>query len=185
MKQCNATIKNFKNGNPLTPLVLSSPHSGKFYPKEFLKLSQIPIETLKQSEDSLVDDLLSTNSENNNVLLSANWSRSVIDVNRAINDFNENNFDPPITKYKSNPSKYSRSGLGVIPSRSINNELIYKNLIPGDISTEWLDKNIDKVKILDASWHLPNSKRDAMKAEYKLKNDKNKRQSICKNFLKK
>ena len=140
MKQCNATIKNFKNGHPLTPLVLSSPHSGKFYPKEFLKLSQIPIETLKQSEDSLVDDLLSTNSANNNVLLSANWSRSVIDVNRAINDFNENNFDPPITKYKSIPSKYSRSGLGVIPSRSINNELIYKNLIPGDISTEWLDK---------------------------------------------
>ena len=37
MKRCNATIKNFKNGNPLTPLVLSSPHSGKFYPKEFLK----------------------------------------------------------------------------------------------------------------------------------------------------
>lgn len=31
------------------------------------------------------------------------------------------------------------------------------------VSTEWLEKNIDKVKILDASWHLPNSKRDAMK----------------------
>ena len=30
-----------------------------------------------------------------------------------------------------------------------------------------------------------NTKREAMRAEYKLKNDKNKRQSICKNFLKK
>ena len=26
------------------------------------------------------------------------------------------------------------------------------------VSTDWLEKNIDKVKILDASWHLPNSK---------------------------
>ena len=35
------------------------------------------------------------------------------------------------------------------------------------VSTDWLEKNIDKVKILDASWHLPNSGRNA-KEEYKL-----------------
>ena len=35
------------------------------------------------------------------------------------------------------------------------------------VSTEWLDKNLDKVKILDASWHLPNIKRNAFE-EYKL-----------------
>ena len=29
------------------------------------------------------------------------------------------------------------------------------------VSTNWLEKNIEKVKILDASWHLPNSKRNA------------------------
>ena len=29
------------------------------------------------------------------------------------------------------------------------------------VSTDWLEKNIDKVKILDASWHLPNSNRKA------------------------
>ena len=34
------------------------------------------------------------------------------------------------------------------------------------VSTDWLEKNIDKVKILDASWHLPNSGRNA-KEEYK------------------
>ena len=27
------------------------------------------------------------------------------------------------------------------------------------VSTEWLDKHLSKVKILDASWHLPNIKR--------------------------
>ena len=35
------------------------------------------------------------------------------------------------------------------------------------VSTEWLERNIKIVKILDASWHLPNVNRDAFK-EYKL-----------------
>ena len=35
------------------------------------------------------------------------------------------------------------------------------------VSTEWLDKNLDKVKVLDASWHLPNIKRNALE-EYRL-----------------
>jgi thiosulfate/3-mercaptopyruvate sulfurtransferase len=35
------------------------------------------------------------------------------------------------------------------------------------VSTEWLDKNLNKVKILDASWHLPNVERNALE-EFKL-----------------
>ena len=31
------------------------------------------------------------------------------------------------------------------------------------ISTEWLKNNLSKVKIFDATWHLPNSNRDAKK----------------------
>ena len=40
------------------------------------------------------------------------------------------------------------------------------------VSTDWLEKNIDKVKILDASWHLPNSDRNA-EEEYKSIHIKN------------
>ena len=35
------------------------------------------------------------------------------------------------------------------------------------VSTEWLNKNLDKVKVLDASWHLPNVERNALE-EYKF-----------------
>ena len=35
------------------------------------------------------------------------------------------------------------------------------------VSTKWLNDNLTKVKILDASWHLPNVKRDALE-EYRL-----------------
>ena len=40
------------------------------------------------------------------------------------------------------------------------------------VSTDWLEKNIDKVKILDASWHLPNTERNGEK-EYKINHIKN------------
>ena len=36
------------------------------------------------------------------------------------------------------------------------------------VSTEWLNNNLNKVKIFDASWHMPNSKRNAKK-EYSEK----------------
>ena len=103
MNKCNATIKNFRNGNPLSPIVLSSPHSGNFYPKEFENLSQIPNEIIRQSEDSLVDHLLLTNHESENVLLSAIWSRGVVDVNRSINGLGVTTKGDIIGYYKKNP----------------------------------------------------------------------------------
>ena len=39
------------------------------------------------------------------------------------------------------------------------------------VTTEWLEKNLDSVKIFDASWHMPSSRRDAKK-EYKEKHIK-------------
>ena len=33
-----------------------------------------------------------------------------------------------------------------------------KNLV----STDWLEKNLDNVRIFDGSWHLPSSKRNAL-----------------------
>ena len=29
------------------------------------------------------------------------------------------------------------------------------------VSTEWLETNLNKVRIIDASWHMPNSQRNA------------------------
>ena len=31
------------------------------------------------------------------------------------------------------------------------------------VTTEWLEKNIIKVKIFDATWHMPSTKRNAKK----------------------
>ena len=31
------------------------------------------------------------------------------------------------------------------------------------VTTTWLEKNLENVRILDASWHMPNMKRDGFK----------------------
>ena len=40
------------------------------------------------------------------------------------------------------------------------------------VSTTWLEKNLDRVKILDSTWHMPNTHRNAFK-EYKKEHIKN------------
>ena len=36
------------------------------------------------------------------------------------------------------------------------------------VETDWLEKNLDKVKIIDCSWHMPQVNRNGYE-EYKLK----------------
>ena len=40
------------------------------------------------------------------------------------------------------------------------------------VSTKWLNKNHSKVKIIDATWHMPNTNRNAYKV-YKLQHISN------------
>ena len=40
------------------------------------------------------------------------------------------------------------------------------------VSTNWLNENLDKVKVLDASWHMPSSKRNGLE-EYKKQHIQN------------
>ena len=40
------------------------------------------------------------------------------------------------------------------------------------VSTNWLDKNLENVRVFDASWHLPIANRDAFK-EFKEGHIKN------------
>ena len=123
----NNELLNFKNNKINSSLILSSPHSGSFYPEDFLSLSNIQLPDLVQNEDSLVDHLIDGTLDNNNIILKAVWSRSVVDVNRAINDFHHNDFDPPIIEIEPLPTKYARSGIGVIPIRSGINDKMYKD----------------------------------------------------------
>jgi N-formylglutamate amidohydrolase len=73
--------------NPKTspsPLIFDSPHSGRNYPSDFM--FSCPEAALRQAEDSYVDDLFSQAENNGAILIAAQFPRSYIDVNRAIDD---------------------------------------------------------------------------------------------------
>ena len=135
----NNKVINFENNLVNSSLILSSPHSGDFYPDEFLSLLNLELSELNQNQDSLVDELINGTLLYKNLILKAIWSRSVVDVNRAKTDFNFNDFDPPIKEIIAKPSKYSRSGLGVIPTRSGINDKIYKSKLSGIKATRWIN----------------------------------------------
>ena len=48
-------ISNYFSSN--LPILLSSPHSGRVYPDEFLKLTDLKVKALRVNEDMFVDEL--------------------------------------------------------------------------------------------------------------------------------
>ena len=57
----NNQVINFEDKILKSSLILSSPHSGIYYPNDFFSLLKTDVSELKQIEDSLVDELISGN----------------------------------------------------------------------------------------------------------------------------
>lgn len=66
------------------PLVLDSPHSGRVYPEDFAYCCPLPV--LRRAEDSYVDELFEAAPAYGATLITAEFPRSYIDVNRAADD---------------------------------------------------------------------------------------------------
>src|SRR6185369_10116992 len=64
------------------PVLFNSPHSGSVYPRPFLEMARLDIETLRRSEDSFVDDLVMGVVKHGFPLMRAHFPRCFVDVNR-------------------------------------------------------------------------------------------------------
>ncbi len=96
---------------PLAPLLLGVPHAGRVYPGDF-KFS-CPIDLLRQTEDSFVDELVVDATRHGATVLTALFPRAMVDVNRALSDL-----DPAIVDgvwpEPLQPSVRTLQGLGLI-----------------------------------------------------------------------
>ena len=63
----NNQVINFEDKILKSSLILSSPHSGVYYPGDFFSLLKTNVSELKQIEDSLVDELISGNLDKKNL----------------------------------------------------------------------------------------------------------------------
>ena len=104
------------------PLILASPHSGRVYPDALLERSSLDLSTLRQNEDAYIDELLGFAKHLDIPMISANFPRCYVDVNRAADEI-------PLSWQKpGNTPSTARAeiGLGVIPTIIADKVPIYK-----------------------------------------------------------
>jgi N-formylglutamate amidohydrolase len=110
-----------------TPVIFSSPHSGRSYSDAFLAQSLLDARMIRSSEDAFVDQLFSAAPAYGAPLITANLPRAYLDLNRAPDEL-----DPALIDGINRPAHNPRvsSGLGVIPRVVANGRAIYRGKLP-------------------------------------------------------
>ena len=97
------------------PFLFASPHSGRRYPAGFLERTRLDATTLRRSEDAFVDELFAGALGLGAPLLSAQFPRAFLDVNRGMAELDASMFDGTLGVPVDAPSARVAAGLGVIP----------------------------------------------------------------------
>jgi N-formylglutamate amidohydrolase len=112
------------------PVVFTSPHSGREYPPAFLAASRLDSQTLRTSEDLLVDLLFADAVAHGGPLLKAHFPRAFLDVNREPYELDPAMFIDPLPKHANATSARVAGGLGTIPRIVADQEEIYARPLP-------------------------------------------------------
>ncbi len=99
----------------LSPLVFSSPHSGRIYPARFLAAARLNAATLRRSEDAYVDELFAAARAVGAPMLRALFPRAYLDLNREPYELDPKLFDGPLPSFANMRSLRVAAGLGTIP----------------------------------------------------------------------
>jgi N-formylglutamate amidohydrolase len=101
----------FKPKKP-SPVIFDSPHSGRVYPKDFDYACTFA--DLRRCEDEYLDTLFDGVRDLDCAFLCAQFPRSYIDVNRAVDDIDPALLDAPWRGTPIHPSERSDAGIGLI-----------------------------------------------------------------------
>ena len=119
-----------------TSVVFASPHSGRDYPRSFLRQTNLNERTIRSSEDAFVDQLFDSAPNFGAPLIMAGVPRAFVDLNRSADEL-----DPALIEQvrKTGHNPRIASGLGVIPRVVANGQAIYS----GKISIAEAHRRID------------------------------------------
>nr|WP_071674398.1 N-formylglutamate amidohydrolase [Nioella nitratireducens] len=120
------------------PVVVASPHSGRYYPWSFLRQSRLDERAIRSSEDAFVDMLVADAPMLGAPLLAAEYPRAFVDLNRACDEM-----DPAVVEGLRRGAVNPRisSGLGVIPRVVSGGRPIYH----GKLSRDEADQRLIQV----------------------------------------
>ncbi|KIT15380.1 N-formylglutamate amidohydrolase [Jannaschia aquimarina] len=112
--------------HPASPLIASSPHSGRTYPADFVARTVLDERVIRSSEDAFVDILLERAPDLGVPLIAAEMPRAYVDLNRS-----ERELDPALVQgvAKAGINPRVNSGLGVIPRVVAQGRAIYRGKI--------------------------------------------------------
>jgi N-formylglutamate deformylase len=108
------------------PIVYASPHSGAFYPPEFIAAARLDPITLRRSEDSFVDELFADAPAHGAPLLAATFPRAFCDANREPWELDPMMFEGELPSWVNTTSPRVGAGLGTIARVVASGEAIYR-----------------------------------------------------------
>jgi len=123
------------------PLVFASPHSGSYYPPDFVAASALELGALRKSEDCYVDELFADVPALGAPLLRALYPRAYLDVNRESYELDPEMFDHPLPAFVNTTSPRVAAGLGTIARIVASRREIYR----GKLSFAEAERRIDGV----------------------------------------
>lgn len=127
-------------GEQRVAMVLSSPHSGKDYPAEFLAASRLDPLTLRRSEDSFVDEIFGAAPGLGAPLLRARFPRAFLDPNREPYELDPAMFEDALPDYVNGRSPRVRVGLGTIARVVASGEEIYRRRLRFSDAVERIER---------------------------------------------
>jgi N-formylglutamate amidohydrolase len=136
------------------PLVFDSPHSGRDYPDDFR--AAVPVDSLRQAEDSYVDELYAAAPAHGATLLTALFPRTYIDPNRSLLDIDATLLDAPWPG-PAVPGRKTQLGVGLIWRLLDSGDSIYSRKL-----------TVDEVKQRIVRYHQPYQRavKDALDAAH-------------------
>ena len=129
----------YLRSNPLTPFMISVPHSGQFYPEEFIKYKTINLKELKIMEDVKSNKLIDKINKKHADILIAECSRTVLDLNRSKFSIDNDMFSDFSLDKPQEEIIMIKNGLGLIPKKCYEKN-IFNNKLPKKYAINLIEK---------------------------------------------
>lgn len=113
-------------GEPPTPLVFASPHSGRLYPEDMMSAAALDAVSIRRSEDAFVDDLIAQAPGHGAAVITANFGRAYIDLNREPFELDPGMFSDPLPEFARARTARVAAGLGAIARVVSEGQEIYR-----------------------------------------------------------
>lgn len=125
----SGVIRHSVKERPATPLVVSCPHSGSYYPDDLLAASHLPMAALRSSEDAFVDDLFLGTTAVGGQFVEAKFPRVYVDPNRAPFELDPALFAGPLPEFATTRNARIDAGLGTVARVVSNAVQIYRGKV--------------------------------------------------------